>query len=138
MKGLSRRIELIDALRGLSILLMIIYHGAYDLYLWCGLPSWLLFNPLINTLQVFFACVFIAVSGAATQFSKNNIKRAFIMLAAAAVVTAVTYVMDSTCFVVFGILHFLGVAALVYALLPKFKINPYFCVIAFGFWVIAV
>ena len=66
MKGLSRRIELIDALRGLSILLMIIYHGAYDLYLWCGLPSWLPFNPLINTLQVFFARVFIAVSGAPT------------------------------------------------------------------------
>ena len=111
------RIEIIDAARGLSIILMVVYHFFYDLVAFCSFPIHVLYNPLVNSLEVFFASLFILMSGASTQFSRNNLKRAAKILLAALIVTVVTRYFDPAAYVRFGILHFLGVSALLYALL---------------------
>lgn len=113
------RYELIDAARGLSILLMVVYHFAYDLAEFGLMPAFVVFNPLVDALQLFFSGVFIFMSGASSRFSKNNVKRGVKLLIFAAAVTFATWLFDRELFVVFGILHFLGAAALVYAVLGK-------------------
>jgi uncharacterized membrane protein len=109
------RIQLIDGLRGLSILLMIGYHFGYDLVLFLGVPTWLIFNPILDFLQPFFAGEFIFLSGVSSRFSRNNLKRGLLMLAAAAAITLVTYFIGLP--VWFGIIHFLGAAAILFAFL---------------------
>lgn len=112
------RIQLLDAARGLSILLMVAYHFGYDLVLFNLLPHNVLYNPLLNVLQPFFAGLFIFVSGISCRFSRSNLRRGVEMLALAAVITAVTYWMGSPAW--FGIIHFLGVSAILFALLRPF------------------
>lgn len=104
----------LDALRGLSILLMVAYHFGYNLIMYRIAPAGLIYNPLLNVLQPFFASVFIAISGASSTFSHNNLRRGVKILLCAALVTLATWVFDSQVFVRFGILHFLGCAALIY------------------------
>ncbi len=131
------RIDIIDAARGLSILLMVLYHLFYDLVAFCSFPAHVLFNPLVNSLQVLFASLFILMSGASTQFSRNNLKRAVKMLLAALAVSVVTWLFDPSEFVRFGILHFLGVSALLYALFYTqidrlvSKVHPVFFIVLF-------
>ncbi len=131
----KRRYYALDILRGLSILLMVCYHWAYDLELYGLIPSWLLYNPLLDSLQLFFASVFVAISGASSTFSRSNLRRGLKMLACALVVTAVTYWFDPGSVVRFGILHFLGAAALLYwllePLLKKYPPHPLLCLALF-------
>ena len=49
-----RRYYGFDVLRGLSIFLMVAYHFGFDLVSYGLLPRQVLFNPLLNGLQVFF------------------------------------------------------------------------------------
>ncbi len=108
------RYYLLDALRGLSIILMVAYHFGYNLVLYRIAPSGLLYNPVLNFLQPFFASVFIAISGASSTFSHNNLRRGVKILLAAFVVSIATWAFNSEAYVRFGILHFLGCAALLY------------------------
>jgi uncharacterized membrane protein len=94
---------------------MIGYHFGYDLVLFLGVPTWLIFNPILDFLQPFFAGVFIFLSGVSSRFSRNNLKRGLLMLAAAAAITLVTYFIGLP--VWFGIIHFLGAAAILFAFL---------------------
>ena len=133
--GGKRRYYALDVLRGLSILLMVCYHWGYDLVLYDLLPDWVLYNPLLDGLQLFFASVFVAISGASSTFSRNNWRRGLKILLCALAVTAATYWFDPGSTVRFGILHFLGAAALLYQLLrpllERFPPNPLVCLALF-------
>jgi uncharacterized membrane protein len=118
-RPIGERIQIIDVARGISIILMVIYHFHIDLVLLEMMPSEILERPAIVLLQQFFACIFILTSGISCIFSKNNLKRGLILLAVAMVVTAVTYIYSPDLVVRFGILHFLGVSAIIYALAGK-------------------
>lgn len=114
-----RRYYALDVLRGLSLLLMICHHAAFDLISFGYLPAWLCDNPIFAVVQAFFAACFVALSGASSRFSHNNFRRALRILLAAGAVSGATYFLGDAMFVRFGILHFLGVAALLYALLRR-------------------
>lgn len=113
------RIGIIDAVRGLSILLMVIYHLHFDFYEQGIIDGQLLFSPLVSFLQTFFASLFILMSGISCRFSRNNLKRGLLMFAAGMAVTLVTAWYDPHLIVRFGILHFLGASAVLFALLEK-------------------
>lgn len=104
-----KRIEIIDALRGLSILLMVIHHALYDAVYFLGAPSWLFSNPVFDPLQKFFAGLFIFLSGVSCRFSHSNLKRGIITFLAGWVVSLATYLVDNPAW--FGILHLLGLSA---------------------------
>lgn len=131
----KRRYYALDVLRGLSILLMVCYHWGYDLVLYGLLPDWVLYNPLLDGLQLLFASVFVAISGASSTFSRSNWRRGLKILVCALAVTAATYWFDPSSMVRFGILHFLGVSALLYQLLRpllnRFPPNPAVCLVLF-------
>ncbi|MDR1299082.1 MAG: DUF1624 domain-containing protein [Oscillospiraceae bacterium] len=108
------RIDCIDALRGLSVILMVIHHLLYDLVAFAGAPGWLFSNPAFDALHYLFAGVFVFLSGVSSRFSRSNILRGLKTLAAALAVTAATGLVKQT--VWFGILHLLAFCMLFYGL----------------------
>jgi len=115
------RIWEIDFLRGLSIILMVFYHLGFDLTEFCGIRKIFgieinLYGPGLTVAQYFFAGVFIVISGVSSTLSRSNVRRALKIFAVAIIVTAVTYLFNSSAAIYFGILHCLGVCILIYGL----------------------
>ena len=119
MSGTERpaRIELMDALRGLAVCLMVLHHFLYDLCAFLGAPWWLFTNPVFDVLHYFFAGLFIFLSGISSDFSRSNLKRGAKAMALALGITLVTYFMDMT--IVFGVLHLLASCMLLFGLTRK-------------------
>lgn len=114
----KNRIEALDAVRGICIILMVVYHGAFDLIEFGFLDARLIYNGLVIFLQFVFSSMFILISGISSNFSHSNVKRGFIALGAAVLVSAATYFAGAL--VRFGILHFLGCAMVFYGLTSRF------------------
>lgn len=110
----KKRIEIIDALRGFAVILMVLHHFLYDMVEFSDAPVWLFSNPVFDVLQPVFAGVFISLCGVSSNFSRSNIKRGIITLAVAICITGVTVLMDMP--IVFGVLHLLAVCMLFYGL----------------------
>lgn len=113
MKG-SGRIELMDALRGLAVCLMVVHHFFYDLCAFLGAPWWLFTNPVFDVLHYVFAGLFIFLSGISSDFSRSNFRRGAKAMALALGITVVTHFMGMT--IVFGVLHLLASCMLLFAL----------------------
>jgi uncharacterized membrane protein len=128
----SARIWEIDFLRGLSIILMVFYHVLYDLSEMGGMRTVLGIGINLSGLfwlvaQNFFAGLFIILCGISSTLSRSNIRRALKLLGFAVIITAVTYIYNSSSAIHFGILHCLGVCILIYGLTFE-KSKPLTCV----------
>lgn len=113
------RIWEVDFLRGLSIILMVGYHLLFDLGEFRGVRRFLGFSTDLSShawvaAQLFFAALFIVLSGISSTLSRSNVRRGLRLLAVSLLVTAVTYVFDPASTVWFGILQCLAVSILVY------------------------
>ena len=123
----TRRIVLLDELRGLSVLLMVIYHGLYDLVFLFGL-NFPFFSWPMRYLQLYICSSFILISGICSRLSRNNVKRGLVVLAIALAMTVITRLFMPSQQILFGILHFLGIAMIIHGvflnhprkLLPNF------------------
>ena len=121
---MKERIPLIDALRGLSVFLMVAYHFGINLILFAGAPEGLIYNPFLNFLQPVFAGVFITLAGLSCRFSRKNLKRGVLLIFLGIGVTVVTYQVGFP--VQFGILTFLGLGIVLYDLAsPLLRIVPW-------------
>ncbi len=116
-----RRIGLLDDLRGFAVVCMIFYHAFYLLSEVFNFSSgnWL-FKAFMPA-QPFIAGIFIAVSGVSSRLSRSNAKRGFKLLAVALALTFATVVLLpkiglNDFGIYFGILHFLSVSMLIFAL----------------------
>lgn len=108
----KERIQSIDALRGLCVILMVGHHFLFDLVAFLGAPAWLFSNPVFAVLSPFFAGCFIMLAGVSSRFSRSNTRRGMLVLAAATAITAVSLLINMP--ILFGILHFLGLAMVFY------------------------
>ena len=108
------RIQFLDALRGLSIILVVAYHCGFNLVAMGYIPRGALYNPLLDVLQPLFAGLFIVLAGISSRFSQNNLKRGLFVVGAAALVTVVSLVIGMPIW--FGILHLLAACILLYLL----------------------
>lgn len=119
-----RRYPEIDLLRTLAILLMVIYHTAFDLSEFYGWDidvfsgGWKLFARATATLFLLLVGVSAAVS-ADRETPRRMIYRFVKIGLAALVVTVATYVIDPDTYVRFGILHLIAVSTLLLSILPK-------------------
>jgi len=113
----KQRIELMDAVRGLAVCLMVVHHFLYDLCEFLGAPWWLFTNPVFDVLHYFFAGLFILLSGISSDFSRSNLRRGAKAMALALAITFVTYFMGMT--IVFGVLHLLASCMLLFGLTRK-------------------
>lgn len=114
----KRRIHLLDEIRGITVILMVIYHVAYDLvYLFnVNMPrTW----HVLGYIQPLIAGSFIVLSGISCRFSRSNAKRGLMVVGIGLAITAVTYVVPLGQQIWFGILHFLGVCMLLFPLVRR-------------------
>jgi len=117
MEEKKKRIEIIDALRGFAVALMVIHHALYNMAAFLDAPWWLYRNPVFNVLQVIFIGLFIMISGVSSRFSRGNIERGSIVIVIAVIVTYITVRMEMPIY--FGILHLLGFLMIFYGLTRK-------------------
>lgn len=131
MKAETKRIELLDELRGFAIVAMIIHHaflaiGDVTASAW----GYEMFDRLCVVQPVFWG-IFIIISGICTRLSRSPVRRGAIVLVAGMIITLVTAVimpligMDGAQ-IYFGILHCLGCCMIITGLLMPIieKINP--------------
>lgn len=114
-KTKAKRIDLIDAIRGFAILAMVVYHTLYDINDIFGFHIALF--DMLSVLEPPFAGAFILLSGVSSRFSHSNVLRGARVLAFGLLLTAVTLIFMPDQTIYFGILHFLGCAILIFALL---------------------
>ena len=115
-----RRVILFDELRGVMILSMLAYHICYDLAEVVRLPSmgWF-YSDAAGWWQLSICGTFILISGACCFYSKNNLKRGLRLFLLGMLFTLVTALIVPDLLIVFGLLHFLGIAVLLAVPLKK-------------------
>lgn len=116
----SSRLELLDTIRGLTLISMVLYHACWDLvYLQDSISSfalWYQSRPAFLWQQS-ICWTFILLSGFCAPLSHRGLRRSLSVFLAGALVTAVTLIFTPENRIVFGILTFLGSAGIVTALL---------------------
>ena len=125
-KAPFRRIALIDEVRGLAIFLMVIYHTFFDLVVIFRLNIPVFYSGLVQFLVALFGGLFIFISGTACHLSRSNLKRGALCFALGLLLTLVTTLFLPQEQILFGILHFLGVAMMLFPLLEPLlrKVPP--------------
>lgn len=143
MQRRSGRFWEIDCLRGFAVILMLIYHFLYDLDFF-GLASLELRSGVLLYIGRGAAFLFILISGTALSISRSRdldtevsgknaegfskyLKRGLRLFSMGLIITGITWIFFPGQYILFGILHFFGVSAvLVYPFLKYGKENLLF------------
>jgi uncharacterized membrane protein len=112
------RLQAIDALRGLGLLMMIAYHFIFDLS-WMRLvaidfyhdPFWLTARAFIVTWFLLLVGVSLTLARHAQQSMRGFWRRIVLIVFCALLVSAASYVTFPQTFITFGILHCIAVAS---------------------------
>lgn len=130
----------IDLIRGLAVFGMIFYHLLVDLRLFyfAAVPVFegylLIFARLVAIVFIFLAGVSASFQFAKTETAKPLLKRAFIILFWAGIISIVTYILFPKEFIFFGILHLIGTSLLL--LIPFLYIKSNILIFLSGCFVI--
>ena len=113
------RWHLLDNLRGVCIILVVLYHVLYNMSEVFG-GNYAFFRSYgMNTFRDWFVSVLVIISGISCELSRSNIKRGLKTLGLGLAITVVMAVVMPESLIVFGILHFFGVAMIIYGLVGK-------------------
>ena len=113
-----KRFDILDAWRGLAVVLMVAYHFLYDLYIFGVMSAGQLFSTPLNILERFICCSFILLAGASARFSRSNMRHGTVVLVSGVVVEAGAAFAGQT--IRFGVLMFLGVSMVLYHYMGKY------------------
>lgn len=112
----------IDVIRGIAVLMMITFHTAYDIYFFGekGIDVhhglWLLLARATATLFILLVGISLTLSYQrigdlpACQTYKKYIKRGAKIFSWGMIITLITWIFFREAFIVFGILHFIGIS----------------------------
>lgn len=103
----TNRMWLPDALRGLALLNMLVYHGMYDwVYVFGHASRWYdIWAPGCHVWQQYICWSFIVLSGFSFPLARKPVKNGLLVAGCAAVLTAVTAVFMPSEAIWFGVLH---------------------------------
>lgn len=116
----KKRYHLLDIVRGICIILVVLYHALYNLSEVFGGHYAFFRSHGMNLFRDCFVGVLMIISGISCSLSKSNLKRGIKTLLCALLVTLVTAVAMPDELIIFGILHFFGISMLIYALVGRF------------------
>lgn len=107
------RYYLVDALRGLALINMVLYHFSYDIFVIYGQnPDWL-GSTAAFLWQQGICWSFILISGFSWRFgAANSLKRGLLLNVLGLLITAVTWLAIPDEVILFGILNFIGCGVL--------------------------
>lgn len=116
----TQRLPVIDALRGIALVAMIIFHASWNLdafrFTQMGVvsaPAWLGFAKTIAGSFLVLTGLSLALADAADHSTTARLKRIGRIALAAALVSVATYYVFPDAFVYFGILHHIALAGLI-------------------------
>ena len=113
------RYHLLDTVRGICIILVVLYHILYNLSEVFG-GNFAFFNSCgMNLFRDCFVGVLIILSGISCQLSKSNLKRGFKTLLWALVITSVTATLMPHSIITFGILHFFSASMILFGIFQR-------------------
>lgn len=112
-----KRAALLDILKSVAVVNMAAFHTLYDVVYIFGVPVAFMGTAASFFWQQAICWTFILVSGALSLSSRRPYRRAAVVFGCGLLLTAVTYTVMPSERISFGILHFLGVAAFLTALL---------------------
>lgn len=108
-----QRIWEIDFLRGIAIILMVLFHAIVDAVDFYGYDA--------NYTSGFWyyegkmaAILFMLIAGISTRFSRNPLKHGLFILGWGMALSIVTYLYNPATYIRFGILHFMGCSFVLY------------------------
>ena len=116
------RIELLDFWRSLCLLIMIAFHIGYDLAMFGVIPMEVMTSFPARMIAYDVGGCFIFISGICLRFSRDPVRRGFVIFCAGALVTVVTALLRMP--VAFGILQCIGVCMMLCGTLRE-RIEPH-------------
>jgi len=134
MQNSSKRFWEIDVIRGIAIVMMVVYHLSFDLYFLSGLPikmsslPWILFQRTTASLFLLLVGVSLAISysRAKIKYSKKelfikNLRRGIKIFLWGVIITIFTLVFLGNGVILFGILHLIGISIIISYPLLEYK-----------------
>lgn len=118
------RVRFFDAVRGFSVVSMVLFHLCYDLVFIEGVSVAWFAPPAQDVWRASISWTFLFVSGWMCSFSHNNLVRSLRYLAVALGIFAVTSVAAVDDPISFGIIFCIGAATLIDALLERVHGEP--------------
>ena len=107
--GRNNRIELLDLLRGVSLIYVMFYHLCYDLITVKEINITFFGAEWFDVLHEAFLALLIIVSGICSSFSHDSVRRGAVLFFMGSIFTIVTDLFMHDSVAVFGALSFFGV-----------------------------
>lgn len=116
---MSKRLHLLDALRGFTLIHMIAFHGMWNLVYLFGMKApWYTGTPGYIW-QQWICWTFILLSGFCWNLSQNHLRRGLMVFGGGMIVTAVTCIAMPDSRIIFGVLTCIGSCMLLLIPLEK-------------------
>ena len=121
-----KRYERLDDIRGITLCSMILFHAVWDLVYIFGVDWRWFYTDAAYLWQQSICWSFILLSGFCWSLGRKKLRRGLIVFGAGMIISFVTMVFMPAQQILFGVLTFLGAAALLLIVLEKYlkKINP--------------
>lgn len=121
-----KRYERLDDIRGITLCSMILFHTVWDLVYIFGVEWRWFYTDAAYLWQQSICWSFILLSGFCWSLGRKKLRRGLIVFGAGMMISFVTMVFTPAQQILFGVLTFLGAAALLLIVLEKYlkKIKP--------------
>ena len=120
----SARVRAFDAVRGFSVISMVLFHLCYDLRFIYRLPLGWFAPPLQDIWRASISWAFVTIAGCMFAYSRNNLRRAGKYLAVAFLIFVATTVVAVDTPINFGVIYCMGACTLACWLLDRVGLRP--------------
>lgn len=124
---MKKRYDILDSLRGLTLISMILYHAMWDIVYIYGVDAPWYESQGAYIWQQSICWTFILLSGFCWSMGRRHLKRGLVVFGLSVLISVVTLVVMPESRILFGVLSLIGTAMIVMIPLDKLlrKVNPF-------------